>query len=116
MGLEQEIDQDIHSFYEDLDKCSRSEKFHLLKKLLSKYAQFPEKTHYLDSNDLFTIIGGAKTIFPLHTFPVYLGNSKEIVKECDQANLCVIESTIRFLNKNDCLKQLPKFDYRENKF
>ena len=69
----------------------------------------------MDNHDFNKIIGSAKQKFATDTFPVFLGPRRVKVPPGDLPNLCVIEATIGFLNKNDCLKKIPKFDKREDK-
>jgi len=114
--LKQQVDVDIRRFFEQIEKQSHSDQIQTLSNLLDKYIHLSTSDYMMDYHDLNSILGGAKNKFANKTFPVFLGNKKRKVGQSEQANLCVIEAVIGHLNKNDCLKRLPKFDYKEDKF
>ena len=114
--LKQQVDVDIRRFFEQIEKQNHSDQIKTLRNLLDKYIHLSSAEYLMDYHDLNSIIGGAKTAFANKTFPVFLGDKKRKVGQSEQSNLCIVESVIGHLNKNDCLKKLPKFDYREDKF
>jgi len=115
VSLKSELEVDIKRFFKQIENQNENDRVNTLRLLMDKYIHLSTSSYMMDNHDLNMIISHAKSLFANKTFPVYLGDSKKIVYENDQANLCVIESTISHLNNKDCLKKLPKFDYKENK-
>jgi hypothetical protein len=73
----------------------------------------------LDRIDLLNIISAAKLLYSNKSFPLHLptvGNKIMQVPEAELANLCVIEATIMVLNQKKLLNEVPKFDYKDDKF
>lgn len=116
MTLKEQIEFDIMSFFTQIESQNSVDKKETLRLLLAKYVHLTSAEFLMSKADLDSIITLAKMQMASKTFPVFIGPLKKRVQEQEQANLCVIESTISFLNKNSILKQLPKFDYREDKF
>lgn len=111
--LEGKISQDALEFIGSIDKMSHGDKIDLLKLLLKKYALLATSDVTLDKKDLSDIISKAKQNFTDITIPVELEGSETPVHQTEIANLCVIEATIGHLNKNSCLKRIPKFKYKK---
>lgn len=116
MNIEHDIEVDINSTLEQLESQSFNDKKETLRILLKKYSHLNSVGHSLDYYDLTSIISRAKTIMANKKMPSFLGKKVRKVPQNEEANLCMIESTISYLNKINCLKRLPKFDYREDKF
>ena len=115
MTLKDEIETDIIKFFEQSEKQGISDKRETLRNLLGKYIHLSSAGYVMDHYDLKSIISQAKSKWVEKSFPLYLGDTERKVLETEQANLCLIESTISHINKNECLKKIPKFDYREIK-
>ena len=111
--LENKISQDVLEFMSSTDKMSYGDKVELLKLLLKKYALLATSDVTLDKKDLHDIISASKQNFTNITIPVELEGSEVPVHQTEIANLCVIEATIGHLNKNSCLKRIPKFNYKK---
>ena len=116
MSLKDQIDIDILEFYKNIDILGSNNRKEILRDLLSKYAQLSSDEFKMNNINLSEIIDQAKTLMSNKTMPMFLGDKKKKVQEHEQATICIIESTISHMNKNDCLKRLPKFDYKDNKF
>jgi hypothetical protein len=114
--LKDQLDVDISSFFDQIEKQCHNDKLKTLRNLFEKYLHLNKSDYMMDYLDLNSIISKAKSNFANMTFPVYLGDKKRKVGHNEQVNLCVIEAVVGHLNKNDCLKRLPKWDYREDKF
>ena len=114
-NLKEQLNVDIKRFFEQIENQNTDDQAKTLRNLLDKYIHLSKADYLMDSHDLRNIIGSAKSLFAQKTFPMFLGEKTRKVDPNDQPNLCVIEATIQHLNKNDCLKKLPKFDYREDK-
>lgn len=115
MSLKESLDGDIASFFRDIENQNLNDQKLTLKLLIDKYAHLSSSEFVMDKADLEFIVSSAKGIFATKTMPVFLGKGIRKVYEGDQAALCIIEATIGHLNKSECLKKLPKFDYREDK-
>jgi hypothetical protein len=113
--VKEEVEVDIKRFFEQIENQSSSDKLQTLRNLLDKHIHLTTSDYMMDYHDLNAIVSHAKGSFVNKTFPVFLGDKKRKVGQNEQANLCVIEATISHLNKNDCLKRLPKFKYKEDK-
>ena len=116
MSLKDQIEVDILGFFKDLDILGSNDRKETLRTLLSKYAQLSSSDFKMDDRTLAEIIDQAKTLMSTKTMPMFMGVNKKRIPEGEQATVCLIESTISQLNKNDCLKRLPKFEYKDNKF
>jgi hypothetical protein len=107
------LDSDIIRFFKDIENQSDSDKIQTLRNLMDKYIHLSKADHMMDKVDFNNIIGLAKKGIVDIALPAKLGKSDIPVLETEIPNLCIIEATIGFLNKNGCLKKLPKFDYRK---
>jgi len=114
MSVKDTLDSDIINFFEHIDTQNINDKKKTLLQLIDKYIHLTKAEFLMDKHDLEVIISNAKTLMAQSTFPVNLGNSKRRVHENEQVALCLVESTVSHLNKKDCLKRLPKFDYRDD--
>lgn len=115
-SIKDQLESDIKRFFEQIENQNHNDQLQTLRNLLDKYIHLSSSDYMMDYHDLHTIVSNAKGIFSNKKFPLYLGKRKRRVYEGEQANLCIIESTIAHLNKNDCLKKHPKFDYKEDKY
>lgn len=115
MNLKQNLEVDIKQFFNNIESQNSNDQTETLRLLLDKYIHLTKAEFVMDKHDLEVIIGNAKSIMIEKTLPAHLGKNKRRVQENEQQALCIIESTIGHLNKNECLKKLPKFDYREDK-
>jgi len=116
MSLKEEVEVDIKRFFEHMDSQNSIDREETLRNLLDKYVHLTTAEHILSPYDLAMIVGGANTLFKSKSMPTYIGPKLAKTCQSDEIHLCVIESTITVLNSHDCLKKLPKFDYRDNKF
>lgn len=114
-SLEDQLEVDIKRFLENIEKQGVNSRVESLRHLFQKYLHLNTCEYMMDKHDLQTIIGSAKQLFANETVPIHLGEKKRIVEQSELANLFVIEATVLHLNKNNCLKKIPKFDKKENK-
>lgn len=115
-NLKEQLDVDIKRFFEQIETQNFNDQKETLRNLFNKYIHLSKADHVMDYYDLNDIVSNAKGKFSRKTFPVFLGKKRRKVMDTEQANLCIIESVISHLNQKDCLKKLPKFDYKEDKF
>jgi hypothetical protein len=114
MSVRDTLDTDIINFFENIESQDINDRRQTLRNLMDKYIHLTKATLLMDKHDLEVIISGAKSLMAGKTFPVVLGDNKRRVHENEQVTLCIVESTVSHLNKKDCLKRLPKFDYRSD--
>lgn len=114
--LEKQLDSEIRDFIKNLEEQTYADKIITVRNFVKKYMHLSTSSYLMDNYDLKKIIDGAKIKFANDTFPIHLGKNKIKVHQSDLANLCLIESTIGHLVRNDCLKKEVKFDKREDKF
>lgn len=111
--LESKIRLDVMDYLNTSEKMSHSDKVELLTLLIKKHIVTDRSEVLLGKKDLLEVISRAKGIFSELPMPVEMTDSEMPVHQTDYSNLCVIEATIGLLNKNDCLKKLPKFKYKK---
>jgi hypothetical protein len=70
----------------------------------------------MDYHDLNEMINHSKSNLSTKNFSHLLGPDKRRLKTGDYVGLCMVESVIGHLNKKDCLKKLPKFQYLDDEF
>ena len=107
------LESDIIRFFKDIENQTESDKIQTLRLLMDKHIHISKSTHVMDKTDFNEINGLAKKNVIELSMPVRLGRLETSVSESEAVNLCIIESTISYLNKNGCLKKLPKFDYKK---
>lgn len=114
------IYKDVVEALETLDNQAYSDKVRTLTMLIEKYVHKNKADHLMGYRDLHSIIDKAKQKMSTENFPKYLESTSKFnnirkVEENYNKHICVIESTILHLNKLDCLKRLPKFNYKQDK-
>jgi len=115
MGLNDSINKDVLDTLKILETQNHSDKIATLTLLLETYTHKNKAMHLMDSYDLSTIISSSKNKMSTESFPKFL-KSNSLTKQVNQDHqilLCMVEATIGHMNKLDCLKRLPKFDYKE---
>ena len=114
--IKNQLDTDILNFFKNIETQSVNDQVQTLKNLFNKHLHLHTCDHKMDYYDLMKIVNLAKGKFADRSFPVYLGDPRKLVPQNELTNLCVIECVVEYLNQNDCLKKMPKFDYKEDKF
>ncbi len=115
MGINN-IEQDIISFFKVTESQNYEDQRKTLRLLLEKYTHLNKSEYLMDVHDLKNIVSSATSIFANKTMPMFLGSSRSKVMENDQKHVCLIEATIFHMGKIDCLKRLPKFNYKDDRF
>ena len=110
---ERDLEADIKKFFEQIETQNTNDRIVTLKKLFDKYIHLNTCNRKMDYTDYHNIVNGAKTKFSSTSFPVVLGDKKREIKPQEQANFCLVESTIDYLNGIGCLKKIPKFDIKK---
>ncbi|HLD91643.1 MAG TPA: hypothetical protein VI911_11650 [Patescibacteria group bacterium] len=117
--LNDNIYQDVLETLKVMENQGHSDKVQTLTLLLEKYVHKNKATHLMNNKDLTTIVDDAKTLMAHETFPKFLQTSGRLKTQLDQEKqiqLCIVEATIGHLNRLECFKRLPKFDFKDNKF
>jgi len=116
MSLKQELDVDIIKFLDHIEDQNMNDKVDTLRLLFDKYIHLSTAECLLDMHDLRSIITSSKGDMATRKMPNFLGRKLKVQLTTDEdISACIAEATISLLNKKDCLKKLPKFDYVENK-
>ena len=117
-SIKKQLEADINDFFEQIDNQNLNDQKETLRLLLKKYAHLSNAEYLMDSHDLSMIVGGAKTKLTSMKLPQFLaaGSVNRKITPDEISNVCIVEATISHLNKKDCLKRLPKFDYKEDRF
>ena len=116
INLRDQLENDIKLFFDQIEKQTKNDQVKTLLNLFDKYLHLNKSDHMMDYSDIHEIINNAKSLFASKNFPIFLGQDKRKVPNSEQANVCLIECAITYLNKQECLKRIPKLDYREDKF
>jgi hypothetical protein len=114
MGLNDDVHRDVIETIECLESQCHSDRITTLRLLLEKYIHKNRATHLMEYRDLHSIIENSKGILANMSLPKSLGYGS-LIKEVPQDNLvhlCLVESAIGHLNRIDCFKRVPKFDYK----
>ena len=112
------IYKDVIETLSTLETQCHSDKVQTLTLLLNKYQHLNKVDHLMDYHDLQSIVNQSKKILESMSCPKFLksGILTKRIEQGDQIHLALAEATINRINRLDCLKRLPRFDYRENKF
>lgn len=116
--LKNKIDGDVDSFFNDIEKQSYSDKKKTLKLLLEKYTHLASSDYNMDYYDFIKIIDLAKGKFSNDNAKKMLkmGSHNKKIDQNNLRNLFIIESTIQYLNRIDCLNKMPRFDYAKDQY
>jgi hypothetical protein len=114
--LKKQLDTDILRFLENIRNQTENDQIQTLRHLFDKYIHLNTADYVMDSYDLQRIVSSAKQNFSTNNMKIFLGERKVPVTSGDLPNLCVIEATVDHLSRIGCLKRLPKFDKREDRF
>lgn len=111
--LRDELEKDIVGFFKHIEDQEHNDKLVTLRLLMDKYIHLSKSTFLMGKIELNEITSRAKDIFAKKTMPMHIGPGRSLVGRDDQPTMCIVEATIEVLNNRECLKKLPKFDYKE---
>lgn len=113
--LKEQLEFDIHRFFEQIDSQNFNDQKQTLRLLFDKYLHITKADHMMDMHDLREIIGhaGTKMANESVTRNLNSGNEKIKISQNDMIKVLIIEATVGHLNKKDCLKKVAKFDYKK---
>jgi hypothetical protein len=113
MSALNDLESDIHAFFEQIEKQTPEGKRKTLKLLVDKYTHLLSTPILLDKHDFEMIKDSAHRFFLDSAFPKKVGLKKREIGTHEANVLSIIEGTISVLNGKDCFKKLPKFDYQD---
>jgi hypothetical protein len=113
MSLKKDIEDDISEFFRQTHKQSDQDKKKALMILFDKYIHLSTATELLTKYDFDMIKSNAIKLFTDRAWPKKFNNSYQEVSGQEAPNFSLVESTISYLNSKDCLKKMPKFDYKK---
>lgn len=111
-----DILSDVNMVLKEMENQNHKDRAETLTLLLKKYMHNNSCELLIGEAELNETIMNASSILIRKSFPIFLGSKKSRVRQDDQAKLCLLESFISVLNKKNCFKRLPKFDYQEDSF
>ena len=112
MSIKDKLEQDITSFFNDIENQLSDSKKKTLMLLFDKYIHLSSSATLWDNTDLQNIKSSAIRLHNDRNWPKRLGRFGTI-SGGEVAQICLVEATISYLYSEDCLKKLPKFDYKE---
>jgi hypothetical protein len=113
MSLKDQLESDIYTFFDNIEKQDPEDRKKTLKALLEKYAHISTVPCVLTKTDFDVVKDIAHNFFVKSAFPKQIGPNRREVHSSEGNVLAIIEGTISMLNSNDCFKRLPRFDYRD---
>lgn len=113
MSLKEQLSVEIDGFLNNSDKSLKQDKKKALLEIFDKYLNLNTSNILLDKSDFDAIKSQAVRLYVDRSFPKYVGPTKRVISSEEANILCLIESTISQLHLKECLKKLPKFDYRD---
>lgn len=114
MSLKQDLEQDISEFFRQIEKQLPESQKKTLMLLFDKYMHISTTPVKWVRRDFDMIKENATRLFIDSAFPKQFNNSYSKITAAEAANFCLIVSTIAYLNSQDCLKKLPKFDLKDH--
>ena len=113
MSLKDQLESDVYTFFENIEKQDPEDRRKTLRALLEKYAHISTTPCVLNKHDFNMVKDVAHRFFVNSAFPKRICSNRSEVHSSEGNVLAIIEGTIAMLNHNDCFKRLPKFDYRD---
>lgn len=111
MSDPQQIEKDLREYLEKEPNLRKEDRLAYLKTIFHKHLEINKLEHIVNSRDLFQIVGYAKTFLTNVKLPMRI--SKKQLETTEATHVAMIESFIAYLNKNNLLKKLVKFDFTD---
>ena len=113
MSIKEQLEADIYAFFENIEKQTAQDKRKTLLLLFDKYLHLFSTPVLLDKHDFEMIKDHARKFLIDSAFPKKVGTNRREISPSEANILSVIEGTIAVLNSKECLRKLPKFDYKD---
>jgi hypothetical protein len=107
----EEIERDLREYLEKEPNLRKADKLVYLTAIFHKRLEIRKLDHVVSYADYFSILGQAKNFYIRMKLPVRI-SGKELEAN-DALHVSTLESFIGYLNRNNLLKKLIKFDYTE---
>lgn len=107
----EEIERDLREYLQKEPNLRREDRLAYLTTIFHKRMELKKLEYVINHNDYFSVLGQAKNFYVKMTLPVRMSR-KELLAN-DATHIAVLESFISYLNRNNLLKKLVKFDYTE---
>lgn len=114
MSLKKQIEQDVDSFFKDIDKMLPEGKKKALMLLFEKYCHISSADTLFNKQDFNRIKEHAITLYKDQAFPKKFNNSYSEISGQEAPNFCLVQAVIDYLHSKDCLKKTPRFDIKPN--
>lgn len=112
MSNKEKVDLDLREYLLKAENMRNEDKMNHLRALFDKYFTFRLTEHYVTKHDLYQLISDAKSQYV--NLPLNPEISGKRVDKTDLTSIAVMEAFILYLNKNNLLKKLVKFDYTDS--
>jgi len=107
----EEIDRALREYLEKEPNLRRDDRLAYLKAIFHKQLEIKKLNHVINYKDYLNVAGQAKSIYTTMKLPIRI--SRKDLEPNQVVHMATLESFILYLNRNDLLKKLVKFDYTE---
>lgn len=111
--VSEQIDQEIADFLDSIDKQLFETKKKKLMEFMDKFLDLYSKELTFEVKDFDMIRSNAIQLYKDLSFPKDFKNSYKSITPDQAPNFCLILSTINYLESQDCLKRMPKFNLKQ---
>ena len=113
MGIKDQLETDMNAFFVNIENQTAEDKKKTLAILMDKYIHLFSAPILLDKYDFDMIKDHAISFLKNNAPSKKIGSKRQEVRSGEMNILATIEATIMRLNYRECLRKLPKFDYRD---
>lgn len=107
----EEIERDLREYLDKEPNLRREDRLEYLTAIFNKRSELMKLPHVVNYYDYFNMLSGAKNLFIRMKLPVRITGKQ--LEPPDATHIATLETFIGYLNKNNLLKKLVKFDYTE---
>ena len=107
----QEIERDIREYIEKEPNLRREDRLSYLISIFNKRLELTKLDYVVNHHDYINILNQAKNFYIKMRLPVRLSRKELLASEA--VHIAMLETFISYLNKNNILKKLVKFDFTE---
>lgn len=106
-----QIEQELREFLKMEDNIRRSDRLEHLMAIVNKHFALDKIDHIMTARDFDSILDHAKSIYKDSRIQIKV--SDRPMSHNDVVQLLILDSFVGYLNHNNLLKKLVKFDYTE---
>jgi hypothetical protein len=111
MSDSSQLERDLREYLEKEPNLNRADRLAYLQSTFSKHLEMTKMDHVVNYKDLFNIFSVARSHIVNSKMPVFI--TKKKLETSEAVHVAVMEAFISYLNKNEILKKLVKFDYQD---